>query len=117
MRMHRTLAAPAVIVGALCCAFAPATARTNEPGSVMTVTGKSRGIIRTQVVPLGNLDLRQDTDVARADSRLRFASKQVCDTSATQDLYQKRDYGLCFGQALTSARSELGRHVALVRGG
>jgi len=83
----------------------------------MTVTGKLRGITRMQVVSLGDLDLRQDAHVARADSRLRFASKQVCDMSATQDLYQKRDYGLCFGQASTSARGELGRHVARARSG
>jgi UrcA family protein len=114
--MPRLLAAPA-IAGVLCCALAPATARTNEIGSDMTVTGDLRGVTRTQVVSLRDLDLRQDGHVARADSRLRFASKQVCDTSATQDLYQKRDYGLCFGQALTSARKDLGRHVALARGG
>lgn len=113
--MRRLLAAPA-IAGALYCALASATARMNEVGSDMTVTGDLRGITRTQVVSLRDLDLRQDAHVARAGSRLRLASKQVCDTSATQDLYQKRDYGLCFERALTSARSELGRHVMLARG-
>lgn len=114
--MPRLFAGP-VIAGALCCAFAPATARTNEPGSDMTVTGELRGITRAKVVSLRDLDLRRDAHVARADSRLRFASKQVCDTSATQDLYQKRDYSVCFGQALTGARGELGRQVTLARGG
>lgn len=104
------------IAGALCCAIAPAMAWTGEIGTEMTVTGELRGVTRTQTVSLRDLDLRRDAHVARADSRLRFASKQVCDTSATQDLYQKRDYGLCFGQALTSARGDLDRHVALARG-
>lgn len=113
--MVRLLVAPA-IAGVLCCALAPAAARTGEIGSEMTVTGAMRGITRTQTVSLRGLDLRRDAHVARAESRLRFASKQVCDTSATQDLYQKRDYGLCFGQALTGARGELDRRVALVRG-
>jgi len=113
--MLRLLAVPA-LAGAVCCALAPALARASEAGSDMTVTGELRGIARTQTVSLRDLDLRRDAHVARAESRLRFASKQVCDTSATQDLYQKRDYGLCFGQALTSARSDLDRHVALVRG-
>jgi UrcA family protein len=108
------MAAPA-IVGALGCALTPAVARTNMLGTEMTVTGAMRGITRTQTVSLADLDLRRDPHVARAESRLRFASKQVCDTSATQDLYQKRDYRLCFDQALTSARGELDRHVALVR--
>ncbi|WP_423603627.1 UrcA family protein [Sphingomonas sp. MS122] len=114
--MVRLLAAPA-IAGALCCALAPAAARTGEIGTEMTVTGELRGVTRTQTVSLRDLDLRRDAHVARAESRLRFASKQVCDPSATQDLYQKRDYGLCFGQALTGARSDLDRHVALARGG
>ncbi|WP_447725121.1 UrcA family protein [Sphingomonas koreensis] len=113
--MLRLFAAP-VIAGSLCCALAPAAAWTGEIGTDMTVTGELRGVTRTQTVSLANLDLRRDPHVARAESRLRFASKQVCDTSATQDLYQKRDYRLCFDQALTSARGELGRHVALVRG-
>jgi UrcA family protein len=113
--MVRLLVSPA-IAGVLCCAAVPAAARTGEIGTDMTVTGELRGVTRTQTVSLRDLDLRRDAHVARAESRLRFASKQVCDTSATQDLYQKRDYGLCFGQALTSARSDLDRHVALVRG-
>ncbi|MCW4460970.1 UrcA family protein [Sphingomonas sp. BT-65] len=115
--MVRLLVSPA-IVGVVCCALAPAAAaRTGEIGTDMTVTGAMRGVTRTQIVSLAGLDLRRDAHVARADSRLRFASKQVCDTSATQGLYQKRDYGLCFDQALTSARSDLDRHVALARGG
>lgn len=110
------LFAAAAIGGALWCALAPAMARTNEIASDMTVTGAIRGVTRSQIVSLRDLDLRRDAHVARAESRIRFASKQVCDTSATQDLYQKRDYGLCFGEALTSARGELGRHVVLARG-
>lgn len=113
--MARWMAAPA-IVGALSCALAPAVARTNPLGTEMTVMGAMRGITRTQIVSLGDLDLRRDAHIARADSRIRFASKQVCDPSAKSDLYQKRDYGLCFDQALTSARGELDRHVALARG-
>lgn len=113
--MLRLLTSPA-IAGVLCCAIAPAAARMGEIGTDMTVTGELRGVTRTQTVSLRDLDLRRDAHVARADSRLRFASKQVCDTSATQDLYQKRDYRLCFDQTLTSARGELGRHVALARG-
>ena len=113
--MLKLMAAPA-IAGALCCALAPATARTYEIGSEMTVTGAMRGITRTQTVSLRDLDLRRDAHVARAGDRIRFASKQVCDPSAQSDLYQKRDYGLCFDQALTSARGELDRHVALARG-
>jgi UrcA family protein len=112
--MLRLFAAPA-IAGALCCALAPAAARTGEIATEMTVTGELRGITRTQTVSLRDLDLRHHAQVARAESRLRFASKQVCDTSATQDLYQKRDYSLCFDQALTSARSDLDRHVAQAR--
>lgn len=112
--MLRLFAAPA-IAGVLCCALAPAAARRGEIGTDMTVTGELRGITRTQVVSLRDLDLRRNAHVARAESRLRFASKQVCDTSVTHDLYQKRDYRLCFDQALTSARGELGRHVALAR--
>ncbi|HEY0623741.1 UrcA family protein [Sphingomonas sp.] len=111
--MVRLLVSP-VVAGMLCCV--PAAARTGEIGSEMTVTGELRGVTRTQTVSLRDLDLRRDAHVGRAESRLRFASKQVCDTSATHDLYQKREYGRCFGQALTSARSELDRHVALVRG-
>lgn len=111
------LFAAAAIGGVLCCALAPAMARTNEIASDMTVTGAMRGVTRTQIVSLGDLDLRRDAHVVRADSRIRFASKQVCDPSATKDLYQKRDYGLCVEQALTSARGELDRHVALARGG
>lgn len=113
--MVRLLVSP-VMAGVLCCAAAPAMARTGEIGSEMMVTGELRGITRTRTVSLRDLDLRRDAHVARAESRLRFASKQVCDTSATQDLYQKRDYGLCFGQALTGARSDLDHHVALARG-
>jgi len=113
--MVRLLAAPA-IAGVLCYALAPAAARTGEIGTDMTVTGELRGITRTQTVSLRDLDLRREAHVSRAESRLRFASKQVCDTSATQDLYQKRDYRLCFDQALTGARGELDRHVTLVRG-
>lgn len=112
--MARLFAVPA-IAGALCCAIAPAIAGPAD-GSVLTVTGELRGITRTQTVSLRDLDLRQQAHVARADSRLRFASKQVCDPSATRDLYQKRDYGQCFGQAITNARSELSRYVALARG-
>ena len=111
--MVRLLAAPA-IPGALCCM--PAAAHISATGTEMTVTGAMRGITRTQTVSLADLDLRRDAYVARAGSRIRFASKQVCDTSATHDLYQKRDYGLCFDQALTSARGELDRHGALARG-
>ena len=113
--MPRLLAASA-LAGALCCISTPAAARASEIGTDMTVTGELRGVTRTQTVSLRDLDLRRDAHVARADSRLRFASKQVCDPSAKHDLYQKRDYGLCFGQALTSARSDLDRHVALARG-
>lgn len=112
--MVRLLVSPA-IAGVLCCAVVPAAAGTGETGNEMTVTGELRGVTRTQTVSLADLDLRRDAHVARAESRLRFASKQVCDTSATHDLYQKRDYGLCFGRALTSARSDLDRHVALAR--
>lgn len=110
--MLRLMATP-VIAGALCCV--PVAAHTPAAGMDMTVTGALRGITRTQTVSLGDLNLRRDAHVARADSRIRSASKQVCDTSATQDLYQKRDYRLCFDQALTSARGELDRHVALAR--
>ena len=110
------LAPRPIIPAALCCTLAPAAARMGEIGTDMTVTGELRGITRTQTVSLRDLDLRREAHVARAESRLRFASKQVCDTSATQDLYQKRDYRLCFDQALTSARGDLDRHVALVRG-
>ena len=113
MRMVRLLVSP-VVAGVLCCV--PAAAHISATGTDMTVTGAMRGVTRAQTVSLRDLDLRRDAHVARAESRLRFASKQVCDTSATQDLYQKRDYGLCFGQALTSARGELDRHVALARG-
>lgn len=114
--MVRLLVSPA-IVGVLCCAMVPAAAaRTGDIGSEMTVTGELRGVTRRQTVSLRDLDLRRDAHVVRAESRLRFASKQVCDTSATQDLYQKRDYGLCFGPALSGARNDLDRHVALARG-
>lgn len=111
--MLKLVAVPA-LAGALCCAFAPAVA---SPGAIdsVTVTGGLRGVVRTQIVSLRDLDLRQTAEVSRAESRIRFASKQVCDPSAIQGLYQRRDYAQCFGAALSSARSDLGRYVALAR--
>jgi UrcA family protein len=113
--MLKLLAAPA-LAGALCCAVTPAMAGGNEIGSVMTVTGELRGVTRAQTVSLRDLDLRLDAQVARAETRIRYASRQVCDPSAAEALYQKRDFGRCFDAALTGARGELDRHVATARG-
>ena len=105
----------AAFAAALCCAVAPATAGMTKNASTVTVTGDARGVVRTQIVALGDLDLRRDAEVARADNRIRFASKQVCDPSAVQGLYQKRDYGRCFAPAYAGARRDLGRYVAQAR--
>lgn len=113
--MLRLIGAPAM-AGMLCLALAPASASSGEIGSVMTVTGELGGVVRSQTVSLADLDLSQDNAVSRAQSRIRFASKQVCDPSATHGLYQQRDYGACFGTALANARTDLGRYVALARG-
>lgn len=83
----------------------------------MMVTGEHRGYSRSMQVAIGDLDLRQDRAVSRAQSRIRHASKIVCDVGMTDELYEKRDYRACFVPTLASARSELDRHVALARAG
>ena len=105
----------AACIAALSFAAAPAATGMAKNASTVTVTGDAHGVVRTQVVGLADLDLRQDGEVARADSRIRFASKQVCDPSAVHGLYQKRDYGRCFAPAYAGARSDLDRHVAQAR--
>lgn len=105
----------AACAAALCCAVVPAATGTTKDALTVMVTGDAHGLVRTQVVMLGDLDLRRDAEVARADSRIRFASKQVCDPSSVHGLHQKRDYGRCFAPAYAGARSDLDRHVAQAR--
>jgi UrcA family protein len=82
----------------------------------ISVTGEFRGETRSTTVSLHDLDLRDRASIGRAESRLRFASKQVCDVNATLELYNKRDYRACFVPAYTNARGELERRIASVRG-
>lgn len=105
----------AACAAALCCAVAPAAMGMTKNDSTVTVTGDANGVVRTKIVAVGDLDLSRDAEIARADSRIRFASKQVCDPSAVHGLYQKRDYGRCFAPAYAGARSDLDRHVAQAR--
>lgn len=90
-----------------------ATARTSN-GDVL-VTGEYRGEVRSMTVALTDLDLRQDRAVNRAESRIRYAVKQVCDINSARELYEKRDYKACYDPAMDSARNDLDQRVTTAR--
>lgn len=90
-----------------------ATARTST-GDVL-VTGEYRGEVRSMSVAVSDLDLRHDRAVHRAESRIRYAVKQVCDINRERELYEKRDYKACYDPAMDSARNDLDQRIAIAR--
>lgn len=90
-----------------------ATARTSN-GDVL-VTGAYRGEIRSMTVALRDLDLRQDHAINRAESRIRYAVKQVCDINSARELHEKRDYKACYDPAMDSARNDLDQRIVIAR--
>lgn len=83
------------IKGALFAALAAtvgAGAMAATANDQVIVRGEAHGVTRTVVVSLAGLNLAEDSEVARATTRLRFASKQVCGAGADVELYNKVDY-------------------------
>jgi UrcA family protein len=58
------------------------------------------------VVSFADLNLDQPTGMARLNSRLKSAAKQVCDT-ATRDIHARRLDAECRAKALDHARTEV----------
>jgi UrcA family protein len=66
------------------------------------------GQVETQsvVVSFADLNLGQSQGIARLDSRLRIAARQVCDTG-NRDIHSLRLESECRASALSSARTEV----------
>jgi UrcA family protein len=90
-----------------------AIARTNN--SDVLVTAEYRGEVRSMTVALADLDLRQDRAVNRAESRIRYAVKQVCDINSARELYEKRDYQACYDPTMSNARNDLDQRITTAR--
>lgn len=100
---------------ALVALLLPMAATARSVGNDMLVTGEYRGETRSMTVTLADLNLRHDRAVDRAESRIRYALKQVCDINSARELYEKRDYKACYDPAMDSARSDLDKRVAIAR--
>lgn len=100
---------------AIAALLLPVAATARAGGDEMMVTGEYRGEMRSMTVTLADLNLRHDRAVDRAESRIRYALKQVCDINSARELYEQRDYKACYDPAMDSARSDLDKRIATAR--
>lgn len=95
MLMHQSLSAPVRVIG-MALAIAAASlladiASASEHGAVTTVVGYS------------DLDLNQSSDATRLYSRLKYASKKVCNSYDTRNLRMQTLFESCYDSALSGA--------------
>lgn len=66
-------------------------------------------------VEYGDLNLSDQKDVARLETRIRSASRSVCGNINRFDLKQLADYRACYEQALADASKKVEYAVAMSR--
>lgn len=111
------LAGVALVTGAQAIANDAAVA---APASItvsdgLVVTGQPGSVMRSIVVPISDLNLRQDPDVRVASNRLVKAARKVCGYNIGYGLRPPIDYRDCYDDAYGSANSDLNDAVATAR--
>ncbi len=69
----------------------------------------------TIVVPIDDLDLKNEKDVARLDRRVRKAARQICGDVPTLEVLMRTLVIGCHDQVLANARADVETAIATAR--
>lgn len=112
-------ASPSILSRTLAAATATAIlfSASVQANPVRTQEAPGGRIVRSVEVPFVDLDLTTDQGVATLESRLKFASRQVCGTGERAPLRQMLDHRACVEQTMTSGKRAMVTLIARAEAG